>query len=467
MNKKIIVLGAGLTGLSVADNLSPGFDVTIIEKEDKVGGLASSFVKSDCKFDYGPHAFLTKDREIYEYLRKITKNGLPSIGKKHVSIFFRKKFYSYPLKPSKLFFNINIVISMLCISSYIFHNCKRIILRNKSRSFEEWVISRFGRQLYLLFFRDYTIKVWGAHPSTRAASFASERIPPLKFSELFLALFSKKKEVDLKKDFDSEILYYPPEGIDKVAEILKDRSVKQGSKILTNASLNKIHMKNSRITHIELEKDKKKQMLRCDYLISTIPIPDLLSLVHPNIDDDVLLAGKKLKYRPVDFLFLLISKDKVFKNKEQWVYFQDKQFIFYRIYETSAFSSLLVKKGMTGLGIELSTQSDYTDKDDILKKVISDLERLGFIKKDEVKMYTFDRIKHGYPIYDIDYKKNLDTINRRISQLDNLISVGRQGMFRYLDMDHCIKLGNLVKEIIKNKKSKSSLYDICAEHGKG
>lgn len=463
MKKKVVILGAGITGLSVAHTLiSNGFTVHIIEKDKKVGGIIKGFKVGRYTFDHGPHAILTRNRAAFDQFRALIKNDFISIGERKAGVYFKGKHYQYPLKPTTVLRHSSPLMIAKTLSSFLYYNARRILSKPKENSFEDYIINYFGKELYEQFFKNYTKKVWNVPPSRLSASFAAERIQKISFSAMLRDFVRKLMPQAKPRTFSENVMYYPRHGVGQIPELLEKEIKRKGGKIHLNSTTHRIHLDNNEIDRIEFTSHGKRNTLSADYVISTIPLPSLVRSISPPLSKKASDASKRLHYKRIKFLFLVIKKQQVFN--EHWVYFHDNDDPFYRIFDTSAFSTTLMPKGRTGLIIELSTKKTDTNTQ-LYEGTVKTLEKYGLIKKDDVEAHYFDELEHGYPIYSLTYQADLATIFSEIDPIKNIITAGRQGLFRYLDMDHCIRFGPTILDVITNDKDKT-MRQIIADHGK-
>ena len=146
MQKKVVVLGAGLTGLTTAWKLASNkIDVEIIERNDKVGGLTKSYQHNSYIFDYGPHAFHMRNRLVFSELKKLLKDDLLCMGKKKIKVVFKGKSFNDPLRDTSAIFKLNPITLIRCVVSYFFAKVKFYCGFIKDDSFEDWLANRFGR----------------------------------------------------------------------------------------------------------------------------------------------------------------------------------------------------------------------------------------------------------------------------------------------------------------------------------
>ena len=97
--KKAIIIGGGVTGLSVAWKLSEkGYEVKVIEMDKFIGGLARSIKIENYFFDIGPHSFFSEDKEVFKKVMDLFEGEQGEIpySKRIVKMMFRGKYVDYP-----------------------------------------------------------------------------------------------------------------------------------------------------------------------------------------------------------------------------------------------------------------------------------------------------------------------------------------------------------------------------------
>ncbi len=195
--------------------------------------------------------------------------------------------------------------------------------------------------------------------------------------------------------------------------------------------------------------------MQIDYVISTIPLKEMISLIRPKIPDNIRHAAEKLKYRSLLLYYLIIRRERVLNDN--WIFFPEKKYIFNRISEQKSFSMLTAPVDKTSLIVEIAYDQNNLDYNrNIYERIVSDLEDAKIIKKQMIEDSFFKTIKDIYPVYDLDFRKNLDMILNYIDGIENLYTIGRHGLFNYNNIDHCIDMSlNTAKHIISGKTKKN------------
>lgn len=438
---KTVILGAGLAGLSAAHTLTKNNqNVIVLEKDKVVGGLSKTIKKDGYRFDFGGHRFWTKKDEINNFVKELMGDELiinvPRISK----IYFQGKFFDYPLKPINSIFSMGIFKTIQIILDYI-----SVRIKNKSqneKSIEEWLVNRFGRTMFEIYFKPYTEKTWGVPCNQISAEWASQRIKGMSLREAaknaFFSRFKKTRIATLVDEF-----MYPKLGIGRIAEKLAENT-----NVLLNEEVKKINHKKNRIISVKTT----NKLIKGDNFISSIPITEFIQKMDTK--NEILKETKKLKYRDQVIIYLMINKESI--TNDTWIYFPGSSIPFTRVHEPKNWSKHMVKEKTTSLGCELfCNEGDkiWKEKDqNLINLCIKHLRKLGFIRKKDVINSFVVRVEKAYPVYNVEYKKHLEKIRDYLKQFKNLQLIGRYGTFKYLNMDHVIEMGIKAGENILGAK---------------
>lgn len=451
---KIVILGAGLAGLSAGRVLSKNdMDVTILEKDAVVGGLAKSFTHNGYTCDLGGHRFFTKNDELVNVLNEILGNNLVTMPRKS-SIYLQGKFFDYPPILWKTLIMMPPVTSAHIVIDYIKAVVHSTIHRNRDNSFEDWIKNRFGKTMYEIYFGPYTEKAWGTHPSKISADWAAQRITVISLGDAIKNTFirSKKGPRTYAREF-----YYPKRGgIGEISNRLSEEITGDGGKIHLNIKIKQVDTTENKISNIIYEdKNGKEHDIIPDMVISTIPLTTLIRLMQPPVPSNVEKAVSELRYKASIFIYLILNRPELSDNT--WIYFPERDVLVNRINELNKYSRNNAPQDKTLLCADITC--DYNDKiwnsDDkkLAERCISDLERLKLLRRNEIEEHFVKRKKDTYSLYDIGYKENLFTVLSYLRSIKNLVCIGRNGLFQYNNMDHSIEMGLLTaKRIINGKR---------------
>ena len=172
----VIIIGAGPAGLTAAYELARrGVRSISLEADSTVGGIARTANYKGYLFDMGGHRFFTKVSLVERMWRDVLGSDLLTRPRSS-RIFYRKRFFNYPLEPANALFGLGVLESTRCVASYVRRTLSPV---RPEPDFETWVSNRFGRRLYEIFFRTYTEKVWGMPCKEISAEWAAQRIQNL------------------------------------------------------------------------------------------------------------------------------------------------------------------------------------------------------------------------------------------------------------------------------------------------
>ncbi len=446
--KKVIILGAGITGLSTAMFLAENnYDVILIEKNNKIEGVSSSFSYKNFTIDYGPHKIYTQFPNILFIIKKLLGENLLTIPKKS-KIRLMNNYFNYPLDIKELLIKINPLTAFKLGLSYLKTTLKK---SQSEKNYEEYLTKRFGKSIYSLVFENYAKKVWG-DPKLLSADLAKSRVAIPNLIVMIKNLIIGTKD---KPTISADEFYYPKKGIVQLSEAMAKKIKQRKGKIYFNSYPTKINIKNNKFTSLEVKIKNKKSVIKADYLISTLPINNVPKLVNApsNIKD----SANLLKNRSILLFYLFLDKDRAIKDN--WIFFPEGKFIFNRISEQKSFSPFIAPKDKTFLTIEITYDKDSEisklNKDSILKILLPQLKEIGVVKSEKEIINTLVvKLTDIYPVYDLDYKKNLNNILTYLDGIENFLTIGRQGLFNYNNMDHCMDMADRVVRFIKSKGTK-------------
>jgi protoporphyrinogen oxidase len=448
-NKNAVIIGAGITGLRLAKYLvDSGYKVTILEKSKNIGGVTGSFEYRDFILDYGPHKFYTQLENVQEDFEKILgKDNFLKVKKKN-SIRLLGKYFDFPVKITQLLLGINPILAIKIMLDLIRAKLDKRYSGKVSKNYEEYFIKGFGKTGYSILFKGFAEKVWG-DPKKLAEELARKRSPA---SSIFEVL--KTAIVKNEKNVSAEYFYYPKKGFGEICNNLSKDIKSKGVNIITEANLKKVIVKNNKVSLIEFIYRGKNKKLECDTFISSMPIDLLPAILKPLPNSEILDSAKKLKFRAVLICYVFLNKTRALKDN--WIFFPEKEFFFNRVAEQKSFSQFIGPKNKTVLTAEVTC--NYGDSvfnlpnDKLKKRVIADLEKAGLIKEKEVYDFFTLRANKVYPVYELNYKKYLNTILGYLDSIENLYSVGRPGLFNYNNSDHSLDMARIASNIIINNK---------------
>ena len=361
-------------------------------------------------------------------------------------IYYRGKFYDYPLKASNALGNLGVLEAIRCVISYVW---ARVNPPKNQDMYEGWLVARFGSRLYNHFFKTYTEKVWGHPPAEMPADWAAQRVKNLSLASAVVnAILPKRNQKDITSLIEE--FQYPRLGPGMMWERCRDLVEEAGTKVVMNARVTKIRHEGGKAVAVVADTDGGETELRSSAVISSMPINQLVHAFDPPVPEAVRRAADDLYYR--DFLTVaLVVPESAVPWDDNWIYIHDPSVKTMRIQNFGSWSPYLVKEGRNVLGLEYTVEEgdeSWNASDaDLVAQGAAELGRLGLLDPSQVEAGYVVRMPKAYPYYDKDYAANVDRIREWIrDHAPNVFPVGRNGMHRYNNQDHSMYTAMLTVE---------------------
>jgi protoporphyrinogen oxidase len=517
LNKpKVIIIGAGPAGLTaglhIFNQSSLAMDVIILESGIQVGGLSRTHNYKGNRMDIGGHRFFSKSDKVMEWwqkimpvdderyrgegsieityqgkkseistevigvdeLREAKKRGTVMLVRNRLSrIYYLRRFFSYPISLSITTIKYLGFIRMVRIGiSYIW---ARLFPIKRELSLEDFLINRFGEVLYKTFFKDYTEKVWGVPCQEISAEWGAQRIKGLSISKAILhALKPKGSKKDVsQKDTETSLIerfLYPRLGPGQMWELVADKIKTQGGILHLGCQVvgfDIVNQKVTRITYRDIE--GKEHQIDVDFVISSMPLQDLVKGVHPLPPKEVREVAEGLVYRDFITVGLLVSQFKGGKElTDNWIYIQERDVKIGRLQIFNNWSpDLVADPGNVWLGLEYFCQEGdelwSKSEEEFLQFAINEMVQLDLISREDVLDGTVLKVPKTYPAYFGSYDR-FDILVNYIKEIENLFPIGRNGMHRYNNQDHSMLTGMMAAEFILNGiKDKTDIWKVNTE----
>jgi len=446
----VVIAGAGPAGLTAAHELiRHKVSVTVLEKDCQVGGLARTVEYRGFRFDIGGHRFFTKIDSLKALWHSMLGPDLlvrPRLSR----IFYKGRFFDYPLKPMNAVRNLGVGESLLILGSYL---QSKIFPIAPETSFADWVSNRFGRRLFRTFFETYTEKVWGIPCHTISARWAAQRIQGLSMRTALVNMFFG----DLMQRGDKSIktlieqFLYPRLGPGMMWEAFRRSILAQGGAVELETRVVRLLHNEDRIIRVDAEQNGQLVSWQPDSVISSMPLLNLIHALSPSPPPEVVSAANNLNYR--DFLTVALVIDAADLFPDNWIYVHDNSVRVGRIQNYKNWSPDMVPdQTKTCLGMEyFCAEGDelWSMPDpDLVALASHELSAIGLAQEALIYDGKVVRMPKAYPVYDEACPDAVATIQGYLSRFTNLQVIGRNGMHKYNNMDHSMLTGLLAARTV-------------------
>jgi protoporphyrinogen oxidase len=452
--KTVGVVGAGPAGLTAAYLLGKkGFAVDVFEADSTVGGMCRTIELWNSKVDIGPHRFFSNDKRVNELWLEVVGSDYEMVNRL-TRIFYKGKYFDYPLKPVNAFVNLGPAETARCLLSYA---QQRFTPNGHSEDFESWVVKRFGYRLYNIFFKTYSEKLWGIPCTELDVDFAAQRIKKLSLYEAVKnAFFGGGGHKTLVDEFA-----YPLGGTGMVYQKMADRIKAANGRVYTSSPIKKITVENGKATGLVLASGERKTY---DHVVSTMPMTHLVRTMD-NVPAEVREKVDRLKFRNTIIVYLHVEGGNLFPDN--WLYVHSSTLRTGRITNFRNWVPQICGTDNTILALEFwaNTDEELWTFDDarMIDLAVKDIRNTGLIGNNTILDGAVYRVPRCYPVYGKGYKENLQTIQPWLDEIENLHPIGRYGSFKYNNQDHSILMGILASENISGGHS-HNLWEVNTDY---
>ena len=435
-----VILGGGVAGLTFAvEATRRGRRVVLLETENQVGGLARTLRFGDFRFDIGGHRFHSRWPEITQWVLDVLDGDACEVARRS-RIRLDARYVDYPLRFPNALAAFSPWQATHILASYI----RATLPRRRDRpevSFEDWIVRRFGRALYDIYFKPYTEKVWGFACADLSADWAAQRIRVPSLSAAVVGSLLRRPPAP--STLTSRFLY-PPLGIGVLPERMAEKA-RQTGRATMRLGARVIQVEPDGVSggwRVVFRGSEGEAAVTGARLVSTIPLEALVGMLPiPEAEAKALAAG--LPYRSLACVFLSVDGPRI--SKDTWTYFPDRHLVFGRTHEPGNWSPAMVPQGKTSLCVEVfCSEGDEMWRrpdPDVIEPVLADLDRLGFLPRSRGREAWLLRVSHAYPIYRVGYAEPCSRALAALSRWPTLHLLGRTGTFRYLNLDGVIREG--------------------------
>jgi len=495
MNKKTaIIIGAGPAGLTAAEQLLAHTEIKpiVIEADTYVGGISKTVQHKGNRMDFGGHRFFSKSDKVMQWwMDKMppqfsdegkeirnpkTHNKVMLLRNRLSRIYHRRKFFNYPISLTwNTIRSLGFFRSLALGLSYF---KARLFPIKKENNLEDFFINRFGKKLYLTFFKDYTEKVWGVPCTEISPEWGGQRIKGLSISKAIKDAISQslKRKKDIKQKATETSLIrrflYPKLGPGQMWELVAEEILQKGGKILMQHKVIEILHKDNFINGVIVKNKETGEIItmQADYVFSSMPIVDLIRGMKA--EKQIRDIADNLIYRDFITVGLLVDKLLIDKNngriKDNWIYIQENDVMLGRLQIFNNWSPYLVKdqtKYWLGLEYFCYEGDDFWNQTDdaIIEIAKSELAKIKIIEKTDVIDAVMHRVPKAYPAYFGSYDK-IHLIREYTDTFSNLFLIGRNGMHKYNNQDHSmLSAMTAVNNIVEKRTDKTNIWEVNTE----
>jgi protoporphyrinogen oxidase len=491
-----VIIGAGPAGLTAAYEFLTRTNIRpiVLERFDYMGGISRTVQYKGNRMDIGGHRFFSKsDRVMNWWLAQLPSaesgeaedDEVMLVRSRKSRIYFLRKFFDYPIQLSKATLTklgpartLRIGLSYLRATLFPIRRVNNL---------EEFLINRFGRELYLTFFKSYTEKVWGVPCNQISAEWGAQRIKGLSIRKAILHFLQQSRgknpsQIEQKNIETSliEQFLYPKLGPGQMWEKVARRCVELGGQVVTNFNVSALEVESGRVVAVRgQDQDGQEVRISGDYFFSTTSVKELVAAINsgtaevpPNVQE--VAAG--LQFRDFIAVGLLVDKLKVHEENgrtgklisDNWIYIQEPDVLIGRLQLFNNWSPYLVADpSKVWLGAEyFCYEGDelWNLSDEAMASLAADeLAKINIIDRADVRDSVVVHMAKTYPAYFGAYER-FHEVRSYLDSINNLFLIGRNGMHKYNNQDHSMLTAmTAVDNIIASRTDKSNLWDVNTE----
>ena len=448
MAGKVLIIGAGLTGLSTAYHLEKrgGIDYSIYEKREKVGGLCRSEyktrrgLKGEFTFDILGHLLHLKEEYTIGLVRRLLKENLTTDIPRDSWIYSKGVYTRYPFQANT--YGLPPKVVKECVFGFI--SAKYHSLHSPRGPFEEsfhdWILRKFGKGIAKHFMIPYNKKIWTVHPRDLTCGWIKvnpKYVPSPNIQEVVIgALEDQKKHFGYNVRFD-----YPRRGgIQKLPDAFEAKI----KNLELNTNLSRVNIR-KKVAYFDRGKIEEKFR----FMVSTVPLRELILEIIEDVPEKIRRAAFELNHTSVLSLNLGINRENI--DHGHWTYFPEDKYVFYRVGFPKKFSHNMCPPGTSSVYVEIACKPKELKQENekkFITRAKKDLIKAGILKTErEILVEHREPIEYAYVIYDRNRDKNLAIIQGYLRE-KNIYSVGRYGGWKYSTMEEAILEGKGVAEKI-------------------
>lgn len=509
-NNTVVIIGAGPAGLTAAYELATKSDkhIIVIEADTQVGGISKTVDYKGNKIDIGGHRFFSKSDWVLQWWQqflpivtqdvefnttyhqqqkvlRVTKVDDPSkphmmLRSRKSRIYYNRHLFDYPLKLNLqtirgigLWKNLKIMASLI-------HS--RMYPIKEEKNLEDFYINRFGYELYLTFFKDYTYKVWGKPCREISAEWGRQRVKGLSLRKIIqhclTALFYPQRNRFGNKKVEqtlTEYFLYPQQGPGQLWEKVARSCRLENVEIRLQQKVVGMTVEDNRVTGVTVRdlQSSSEYFIQSSYVISTMPVKHLVLGLGKYVPESIFDIASRLEYR--DFLIVGLLLDEMVVEKkygksldDNWLYIQDGEVKVGRVQLFHNWSPhMTADKSKCWIGAEYFCKKGddlwTMPNEELIRFASEELASIGLIDTSKVIDGTVVRMPKAYPSYVGSYQ-DFDLVKVFLNTIKNLYLIGRNGTHKYNNQDHSMLTAlEAVTNILSQDSSKDNIWNVNVE----
>ena len=486
-----VIIGAGPAGITAALEMVRNTRIKplIIEATTEIGGLSRTVNYNGNRMDIGGHRFFSKSDRVMNWWRELMPvleqdderhRDVLLVRPRKSRIYFLAKLFDYPVQLKvQTFRNLGLVRTVRCGISYFI---AALLPKRAEHSLEDFLINRFGQALYETFFKSYTEKVWGVPCSRISAEWGAQRIKGLSLRGVihhYLQKVFRKCAPDgiAQKDTETSLIeqfLYPKYGPGQLWELAAEQVVNAGGEIVFGVTVTRLMIEKGRVIGVEgSDANGRTVHFSCDYVLSSMPVRDLIRSMGESVPSPVRQVSKGLVYRDFITVGLLVDRLAIQESdgsplRDNWIYIQEGNVTVGRLQIFNNWSPALVadpSKVWVGMEYFCNERDQLWTKTDseMAAFATAELHRMNLVAPGSVRDAHVVRVPKAYPAYFGSYDR-FDVIREYVDQISNLFLIGRNGQHRYNNQDHSMLTAmEAVENLATDQVDKANIWDINTE----
>lgn len=444
----VVIIGAGLTGISAAYHLEQNgfFDYTLVEKEPTIGGLCGSVEQDGFTFDYTGHLLHINDPYFHSLIESIVGFDHFNVINRRSFIYSHERYTHYPYQVNLHGLPTSVIAE--CIEGYV----KRKMSTTQPRTFIQWVNQNFGAGFAKHFFIPYQSKIFAYDLRKISASWTGRFVPSTSLEQIIQGALHEPTAQSI--GYNAQF-FYPKRG--GIVSWLTKIAAKLVNPIATNTCVKTIDLRTKKITFADGHVEPYTT------IINTMPLDRLLDTIIEKPTTHVKTARSKLRCNGVINFNLGLNRPNL--SEKHWVYFPEEKYPFYRLGFPHNFTHHAVPNGCSSLYGEFAhVGKSQRWINETLTNALASTKKVLDIGDDEIATQVIMPISHAYVLYDQWREKNLDNLLHRL-QTEDIYSTGRYGAWKYSSMQEGVLDGKTVAKEVQaactkqsNKRTRASAY---------